>query len=121
MTFSEETRQRAMEIQAKRTRAEQGIEQMVKDRCYYSVDHNAFPTDSQTVYADPKLLTDAEDLWGCDASLREAIQEAAYCPRVYELMRHIKYGRNVTDSDYTELGKLMFDDADNYIFKTSEE
>ena len=90
------------------------------DRNHIPVDHNAFPTDSQTVYADPKLLTDVEDLWGCDASLREALQEAAYCPRVYELMRHIKYGRNVTDSDYTELGKLVFDDADNYIFKTSE-
>lgn len=80
-----------------------------------------FPTDSQRVFANPRDLTDIDDLWGNDASVREGIQEAAYCARVYELMRHIKFGRKVTDSDYTELGKLVFDDVDNYLFKVSGE
>lgn len=64
---------------------------------------------------------DLKDLWGCDESLREGIQETAYSARVFELMRHIKFGHKVTDSDYTELGKLVLDDVDNYLYRIAED
>jgi len=88
----------------------EGCQEMKRaERNYFPIDYNSGTSE----------ITE-DDLWSCDNSLREGITEAAYCDRVFELMRHIKHGNKVTDSHYIELAKLVFDDVDNYLFKVSE-
>lgn len=96
----------------------------VHDRNYFSVTHNAAPTDTQTVYAKPSELIDEDDLWGCDATLREGIQEAAYSPAIFEMMRNIRNSRKrgiEAEKEHAEFGMSMFDIVDNYIYKNSGE
>ena len=81
---------------------------------------SVFPTDSQTVFANTVDITELDDMWLNDDCVREGIQEAAYCARVYELLRDIKNPRKDAEQAYTELGKLIYDDVDNYLFSVLE-
>ena len=82
-----------------------------------------FPTDSQTVFANSVDINDLDDLWGNDESVREGIQEASYCARIYELLRAMK-DPHIKGDDMTkvkcEFADLAYDSIDNYLFKTLE-
>ena len=96
--------------------AEMGVPCSMLSGCRDAETRNYFPMNYN---AGTSNITE-EDMWNDNNSLREGITETAYCDRVFELIRHIKHGKKVSDSDYTELGKLVFDDVDNYIFKRGE-
>lgn len=76
---------------------------------YFPIDYNAGTSE----------ITE-DDLWSCDNSLREGIQEASYSPQFFQLLRDIRNPRKDSDKAYMELGKLAFEHVDNYIFKRGE-
>ena len=151
MNLSEETLKRAMEIQTKRNiearthddtlealgaEAESQNQDDINERVLAVSEllQACFPTKSQTVFAENGMIDELhkkggsgdeiEDLnllWGCDASVREGITEAAYNPQTYNLMRDINNPHKKLDGAYEQLGKLIYEAVDNYLYRIAED
>lgn len=71
----------------------------------------------------PDIESLHQEFWDDQPSVHEAIQETAWDQNVFDLLNAIRDPRtSVKDAQklYTELGKLMYDDIDNYLAKQAE-